>query len=74
MSRQERARPGRPETRVLRVNLAVEEAVRRMFAYGLLRKRQKGASSTSDEAVRGSDWGRAGTAGADGPGSRRMQQ
>ncbi len=35
-----RNRPGRPETRVLRINLPVKEAVRRMFAYGLPRKKR----------------------------------
>ncbi len=35
-----RNRPGRPETRVLRINLPVQQAARRMFAYGLPRKQR----------------------------------
>ena len=46
-------RPGRPETRVLRINLPVKEAVRRMFAYGLPRKKRKGTISKSGEPVKG---------------------
>lgn len=70
MNRQERERLGRPKTRALKFNLAVGEAVQRMFAHGLPRKKQKGASSTSDGVVRVSDRGSTGTAGTDGPGPR----
>lgn len=55
MSKQERKlnrnRPGRPETRILKINLPVEEAVRRMFAYGLPRKKRKGTAPKSDKPV-----------------------
>ncbi len=44
-------RPGRPETRVLKIDLPVKEAVQRMFAYGLPRKKRKGAASKSDKPV-----------------------
>ena len=47
MGRQERDRPGLPETRVLKTNLACKEAVRHMFPHGLPRKKRKGASSPS---------------------------
>jgi hypothetical protein len=63
MNRQERERPGRPETRALKFILAVEEAVQRMFACGLPRKEAKGTSSTRDESVRVGDPDNAGTAG-----------
>ena len=70
MSGQERDRPGLPETRVLKINLACEEAVRRMFPHGLPRKKRKGTSSASNEPVQASDWGHGRTAGADGHGPR----
>ena len=38
--RTKRNRPGRPETRVLSIHLPVQQAVRRMFAYGLPRKQR----------------------------------
>ena len=43
---------GCPETRVLRINLAVDEAVGRMFAYGLPRKKQKETGSRSIDPVK----------------------
>ena len=52
MSNPQRNRPGRPETRVLKINLAVEEAVRRMFAYGLPLEKRKGTGSQSGEPVK----------------------
>ena len=45
-------RPGRPETRVLKIDLPVKEAVRRMSAYGLPRKKRKGTESKSGEPVK----------------------
>ena len=45
-------RPGRLETRALKINLAVEEAVGRMFAYGLPRERRNGTGSKSIEPVK----------------------
>ncbi len=63
MSRPDRERPGRPETRVLKINLVVAEALRRMFACGLPRKEPKATSSTRDESVRVGDPDNAGTAG-----------
>lgn len=70
MSRQESDRLGRPETCVLKISLATEETVRRMFASGLALKKRKGTSSKPDEPVRASDWGHAGTAGTDDRGLR----
>ena len=67
MSKQERKpkrnRPGRPETRVLKINLAVEEAVRCMFAHGLPRKKRKGTISKSGEPVNVRNQDQARTAG-----------
>ncbi len=63
MNRQECERPGRLGTRAPKFNLAVEEAVERMFACGLPRKEAKGTSSTPDESVRFGDPDNAGTAG-----------
>lgn len=65
MSRQESNRPGRPETRVLKFNLAVDEAVQQMFAHGPPRKKRKGTSSAHEESVRAGDRGHADTAGTD---------
>ena len=48
--RPKRNRVGRPETRVLKINLPVEEAMRRMFADGLPRKKRKGVTSKNGEA------------------------
>ena len=69
MSKPKRNRPGRPETRVLKINLAVEEAVRRMFAYGLPLEKRKGTVSKSGEPVKVRNQGQARTAGThrDGP-------
>ena len=63
MSRQESARPGRPETRVLKFDPAVDEAVQRTFAHGPPCKKRKGTSSAHKESVRAGDWGHADTAG-----------
>ena len=74
MSKQERKpkrnRPGRPETRVLKINLAVEEAVRRMFAYGPPRKKRKGTTSKSGEPVKVRNQDQARSAGTHRHGSR----
>ncbi len=69
MSMQKLDRPGRPETCVLRIDLAPEGVSLRILACGPPRKKRKGASSTSDEPVRGSDRGHAGTAGTHSDGS-----
>lgn len=53
MNRQESKRPGQPETRVLKIDLPVEDAVRRMFDYGLARKKRKGTVSKGGEEVQG---------------------
>ena len=53
MNRQESKRPGRPETRVLKIDLPVKGAVRRMFAYGLPREKRKGTVSNGGEEVQG---------------------
>ena len=45
-------RLGCPETRVLKINLALEEPVGRMFAYGLPRKKRKETGSKSIEPVK----------------------
>ena len=73
MSSQERYRPGRPETRVVKINLAVEDAVRCMFSYGLPRKKRKGTSSTSDEPVKIKNRSQGSTAGTHSHGARRMR-
>ena len=74
MSKQERKRkrnrPGRPETRVLKINLAVEEAVRRMFAYGLPRRKRKGTVSKGGEPVQVRNQDPARTTGTQRPGPR----
>lgn len=43
---------GCPETRVLRINLAVDEAVGRMFSYRLPRKKRKETGSKSIDPVK----------------------
>lgn len=72
MNRKERERPGLPKARVLKIDLAVEEAVRRSFACGLPREEQGGTSSTRDDSVRIGDPGNAGTAGTGRQEPRRM--
>lgn len=47
-----KSHPGCPETRVLRINLAVDEAVGRILAYGLRRKKRKVTGSKSIEPVK----------------------
>lgn len=50
MRRQEpKNRPERPETRVLKIDIAVKETVRQMFVYGLPCKKRKGTGSRSIE-------------------------
>lgn len=49
MSSQESKRPGRPEARVLKIDLPVKESGRQRFDYGLPRKRWKGTMSESGE-------------------------
>ncbi len=68
--KRKRNRPGRPETRVLKINLAVEEAVRRMFAYGLPRRKRTGTVSQSGEPVQVRNQDPAPTAGTQRPGPR----
>lgn len=51
MSRQESKRPGRTETRALKIDLPVQESVRRMFDYRLPRKKRKGSVLESGEEV-----------------------
>ena len=44
--------PGCPETRLLKINLVVEEAVHQMFAYGLPRNKRMGTGPKSIEPVK----------------------
>lgn len=53
MTKQEGKCPGRPKTRLLKIDLAGDEAVRRMFDYGLPRKKRMGSVSKSGEDVQG---------------------
>ena len=46
-----KSRLGWTETRVLKINLAVEEAVGRMFAYGLRPRKREETGSKSIEPV-----------------------
>ena len=65
MTKRESKLPGRPETPVLKIDLVGEEAVRRVFDYGLPRKKRKGSVSKSGEDVQGRHRDEARTAGSD---------
>lgn len=73
MTKQESKRPERLGTRVLKIDLADEEAVRHMFDYGLPRKTRKESVSKIREAVRGRHQDEASTLGTHrhGPSGRR---
>lgn len=51
MSSQESKRPGRPEARVLQIDLSAKESGRQRFDYGLPRKKWKGSVLESGEEV-----------------------
>ncbi len=70
MSRQEGKTPRPPETRVLKIGLPVEEAVRRPFDYGLPLKKRMGTVSKSGEEVPSRRQDEARRAGTDRHGSR----
>ena len=52
MNRQECKRPGRPENRVLKINLPAKGGVRRIFASGLPREKRKGTVSMAERQFR----------------------
>ena len=52
MNREESKRPGRRETRALKINLPPKGGVRRMFAHGLPREKRKGTVSMAERKSR----------------------
>ena len=52
MNWEESKRPGRPENRVLKINLPAKGGVRRIFAYGLPRENRKGTESMAERKFR----------------------